>query len=50
MIAHRFLYPPHAQLSFIDAAERRTIRQHLDRFVAQGRVERCDDTRWVRAA
>ena len=25
MVAHRFLYPPHAQLPFIDAAERRTI-------------------------
>ena len=25
LVAHRFLYPPHAQLSFIDAAERRTI-------------------------
>lgn len=46
MVAHRFLYPPHAQMSFIDAAERRTILQHLDRFVARGRVERCDEHRW----
>ena len=43
LIAHRFLYPPHAQLSFIDAAERRTIQQHLDRFVAEGRVLECED-------
>src|SRR5262245_24412527 len=47
MIAHRFLYPPHAQLAFIDAAERRTITQHLDRLCAQGRVRQCEDRRWM---
>ncbi len=31
MVAHRFLYPPHVTMSFIDAAERRTIEQHLAR-------------------
>jgi glyoxylase-like metal-dependent hydrolase (beta-lactamase superfamily II) len=50
MVAHRFLYPPHAQLSYIDAVERRTITQHLDRFAAHGRVERCDENRWRRVA
>ncbi len=50
LVAHRFLYPPHAQMSFIDAAERRTITQHLERFVAQGRVERCDELRWRRSS
>jgi len=38
MVAHRFLYPPHAQMSFIDAAERRTISQHLDRLARAGQV------------
>lgn len=47
LVAHRFLYPPHAQMSFIDAAERRTIRQHLARLTAQGRVDQCDDERWI---
>lgn len=39
MVAHRFLYPPHVTLSFVDAVEERTIRQHLERFVARGIVE-----------
>jgi len=47
LVAHRFLYPPHAQMAFIDAAERRTITQHLERLSAQGRVEECDPGRWV---
>ena len=42
MVAHRFLYPPHATLSFIDAAERRTIEQHLERLLHAGRIERLD--------
>ncbi len=42
MVARRFLYPPHATLSFIDAMERRTIEQHLERLIARGQVERCD--------
>ena len=48
LVAHRFLYPPTAQMSFIDAAERRTIRQHLDRLIADGRAERCESGRWIR--
>jgi glyoxylase-like metal-dependent hydrolase (beta-lactamase superfamily II) len=38
MVAHRFLYPPHASAVFIDAVEERTIQQHLDRLLAQGRI------------
>jgi len=38
LVAHRFLYPPHVTLSFIDAVEERTIRQHLDRLRAAGLV------------
>jgi glyoxylase-like metal-dependent hydrolase (beta-lactamase superfamily II) len=50
LIAHRFLYRPDAQLSWIDGAERRTIEQHLARLLAEGRVEECGDGRWVRRA
>lgn len=49
LVAHRFLYPPHAEMAFIDSAERRTIVQHLDRFVAAGRVAQCTPETWVRA-
>ena len=38
MVAHRFLYPPHATLPFVDDVERRTIEQHLRRAVACGRI------------
>ena len=41
MVRHRFLYRPHVDLPFIDAVERRTIEQHLDRLLAGGEVERC---------
>lgn len=39
LIAHRFLYPPHAQAAFIDAVERRTIQQHLTRLIGHGAVQ-----------
>jgi glyoxylase-like metal-dependent hydrolase (beta-lactamase superfamily II) len=46
MIAHRFLYPAHASMPFIDAVEQRTLLQHLDRMKLDGRVELHDDGRW----
>lgn len=48
LVRHRFLYPAHAQLSFIDAAERRTIQQHLERLRTGGQVELCGDDTWRR--
>jgi glyoxylase-like metal-dependent hydrolase (beta-lactamase superfamily II) len=42
MVRHRFLYRPHVDLPFIDAAERRTIEQHLARLLQRAQVERCD--------
>jgi hypothetical protein len=48
LVAHRFLYPAHAQMAFIDAAERRTICQHLDRLAAQGRVAPVGEDTWRR--
>lgn len=48
LVRHRFLYPPHAELSWIDNAERRTISQHLDRLAARGSVESCGHDTWQR--
>lgn len=48
LVAHRFLYPPHVTLDYADAAETRTILQHLARLVADGRVEQCGDSTWRR--
>jgi glyoxylase-like metal-dependent hydrolase (beta-lactamase superfamily II) len=48
LVRHRFLYPPHATLSWIDNAERRTITQHLERLEAQGAVARCAPDAWRR--
>ena len=42
MVAHRFLYPEHADAPFIDAAEERTIQQHLDRLLRRRQIERDD--------
>ena len=38
LVARRLLYPPHIQELWVDDAERRTITQHLDELVADGRV------------
>lgn len=47
MVAHRFLYPQHATFPFIDSVERRTIEQHLERMVRDGRVGRAGDGRML---
>ncbi len=39
LVRERLLYPPGADELWIDCAERRSIAQHLDELVAQGRVE-----------
>ena len=43
MVAHRFLYPRHITLPFIDAVEQRTIEQHLERLLRADRIERIDE-------
>jgi len=48
MVCHRFLYPAHATMPFLDAVEERTIQQHLDRLLREGRIERCDEVRYRR--
>jgi glyoxylase-like metal-dependent hydrolase (beta-lactamase superfamily II) len=42
MVAHRFLYPEHANAPFIDAVEERTIAQHLTRLRARGAIVQTD--------
>ncbi|MDX2169247.1 MAG: MBL fold metallo-hydrolase [Deltaproteobacteria bacterium] len=49
LVARRFLYPPHAEMAFVDAAERRTIAQHLERLVESGRVVESTSDTWRRA-
>jgi glyoxylase-like metal-dependent hydrolase (beta-lactamase superfamily II) len=49
MVAHRFLYPAHASMPFIDAVERRTTLQHLERMQRDARVRLLDDGRWLAA-
>ena len=38
LVARRLLYPPHIHELWVDDAERRTIAQHLDELMANGRV------------
>lgn len=47
--AHRFVYRPGDAVPFADAVERRSMSQHLDRLIAQDRVEEVDSGRFVRA-
>jgi len=46
LVAQRLIYPPgHAEL-WVDDVEARTIGQHLDELIAQGRVERVEPDRF----
>ena len=40
IVAHRFVYRPQDPVPFADGVERRSMSQHLDRLLRQGRVER----------
>lgn len=42
LVQSRLLYPPDFEEIWVDDAERRSIRQHLDELLAAGRV-RCDE-------
>ena len=41
LVRERLLYPPDHQAPWLDAAERRSIGQHLDELLAAGRVRRA---------
>ena len=47
LVARRLLYPPHIQELWVDDAERRTITQHLDELMADGRVAVDADGRYL---
>ncbi len=49
LVAMRLLYPRDHEEVWVDCAERRTIAQHLDEMLADGRVRRDEDGRWRRA-
>lgn len=49
MVAHRFVYRPHVELTFADSVERRTAEMHLDRLQRWGQVA-FDGHRWQAVA
>ena len=46
VVAHRIVYRPHVELSWVDTVERRTAEQHLARLVADERVEVVEPGRY----
>jgi glyoxylase-like metal-dependent hydrolase (beta-lactamase superfamily II) len=42
IIAHRFVYRPGDPVPFADAVERRSMSQHLERLIGEGRVREVD--------
>lgn len=49
LVAHRFVYRPHVQLSFIDGVERRSAAMSLRRLTAAGRVREIAPGTWAAA-
>jgi len=47
LVAHRFVYRPHVQLSFVEAVERRTAELHLQRMLARGEVTEVEPGRYA---
>lgn len=47
--AHRFVYRPQDELPFADAVERRSMGQHLERLLRQGRVREVEPGRFTTA-
>ena len=50
LVRQRLLYPPDANNLWVDSAERRTIAQHLDELLADGRVVRDGEARFALGA
>ncbi|MBS1178134.1 MAG: gloB 1 [Proteobacteria bacterium] len=50
LVGQRLLYPPEASDLWVGCAEARSISQHLDELIADGRVLRTDDSRFALAA
>ena len=47
IVAHRFVYRPGNEAPFIDCVERRSMSMHLERLLAQDRVEEVEPGRWL---
>jgi glyoxylase-like metal-dependent hydrolase (beta-lactamase superfamily II) len=47
IVVHRFVYRPGDPVAFADDVERRSMRQHLARLVAAGRVREVDPERFL---
>jgi glyoxylase-like metal-dependent hydrolase (beta-lactamase superfamily II) len=47
VVAHRFVYRPGDAVAFADDVERRSMRQHLDRLLASGRVREPEPGRFL---
>jgi glyoxylase-like metal-dependent hydrolase (beta-lactamase superfamily II) len=47
IVAHRFVYRPGDPVAFADDVERRSMRQHVDRLLAAGRVREVDPGRFL---
>ena len=48
LVGQGLLYPPGHDALWVACAERRSITMHLDEMLADGRVRRLDDGRWLR--
>lgn len=49
MAAHRFVYRPHVESTFVDSVERRTADLHLQRMLARGEAIEVDNGRFRRS-
>jgi glyoxylase-like metal-dependent hydrolase (beta-lactamase superfamily II) len=49
IVAHRFVYRPGDEVPFAPAVELRSMRQHLDRLLAAGRVREVEPGRYLAA-
>jgi glyoxylase-like metal-dependent hydrolase (beta-lactamase superfamily II) len=46
IVDHRFVYRPKDQVLYIDAVERRSMAQHVERLLARGRIEEVEQGRY----
>jgi hydroxyacylglutathione hydrolase len=47
VVAHRFVFRPQDQVLFVEAVERRSMQQHIERLVRAGGVAEVDPGRYV---
>ena len=47
IVAHRFVYRPGDPVPYADAVERRSMSQHLERLIGEGRVREVEAGRYL---